>query len=378
VPTKPVDGGSLLGGVCCRKLEVDSAVLVGEQFDVTYLGSPNPVGEEAQLDVVVDLVSDDLVRTSVRKISRCGGCPLECFRFGEGSSSYRLTVCLHQRGDHAPLIRIREKTGRSAPERPDDAPALQLDGPVNEFPGAYELVHLATLGLSVVGIAADDKLSVMTDHHATSEAEEMYIITVARAVEDGVGPPVPLSTISGVLEVSSVSANQMIKKLESVGLVAYTPYKGVTLTAAGDELANTVLRNRRLWGRFLADHLGLTPAKADEVACEMEHVTPEMVAVRLASFLGDPTTGPTGMPIPGRSEPERLASTPLTDIDVGEPATVVAVGTNSESFLRSQGIVEGAELTVLGTGESFSVLLEGPSGSVHLSGVVAEEILVRR
>ena len=98
----------------------------------------------------------------------------------------------------------------------------------------------------------------MSDHHAASEAEEMYLITVARAIEDGVGPPVPVSTIAGVLEVSSVSANQMIKKLGSAGLVSYVPYKGVTLTDTGDELANTVLRNRRLWGRFLADHLGLT------------------------------------------------------------------------------------------------------------------------
>ncbi len=218
----------------------------------------------------------------------------------------------------------------------------------------------------------------MPDAHPTSEAEEMYIITVARAIEDGVGPPVPVSTISGVLEVSSVSANLMIRKLEASGLVSYTPYKGVTLTSQGDELANTVLRNRRLWGRFLADHLGLTPAKADEVACEMEHVTPSMVAERLASFLGDPKTGPTGKPIPGRhgSTPSTVLS--LSDTSVGESVTVAAVGPVYGGFLASQDIAEGVEVSILGLGADGSVLVQGPAGSVHIAAEVASDFEVNR
>lgn len=223
-----------------------------------------------------------------------------------------------------------------------------------------------------------DKLIAMADSYLTSEAEEMYIITVARAIEDGVGPPVPVSTISGVLEVSSVSANQMIKKLEAAGLVAYTPYRGVTLTDTGDELANTVLRNRRLWGRFLADHLGLTPAKADEVACEMEHVTPDMVADRLASFLGDPTTGPTGKPIPRGSGSVASAALALTDVSVGESVTVVGVGPDHGAFLVSQGIGEGAEVLILGTGADGSVFLQAPTGTMHVAAEVAAGLEVNR
>lgn len=216
----------------------------------------------------------------------------------------------------------------------------------------------------------------MTDHHSASEAEEMYLITVARSIEDGVGPPVPVSTISGVLEVSSVSANQMIKKLEAAGLVAYIPYKGVTLTTSGDELASTVLRNRRLWGRFLADHLGLTPAKADEVACEMEHVTPGMVAERLASFLGDPTTGPTGKPIPPGSSAQMAAREFLSGIAVGGTAVVESTATEHAAFLQAQGITEGAEIAILGTGADGSVLVQSPSGPVHIAESIASQITV--
>lgn len=220
--------------------------------------------------------------------------------------------------------------------------------------------------------------STMTETYLTSEAEEMYIITVARAIEDGVDPPVPVSTIAGVLEVSSVSANQMIKKLEGAGLVDYAPYKGVTLTDQGDELANTVLRNRRLWGRFLADHLGLSPAKADEVACEMEHVTPDMVADRLASFLGDPTTGPTGKPIPGGSGSIPSIAIFLPDVGVGETVTVQSAGSNHGAFMVSQGIVEGVEISVLGAGADGSILVQAPAGPVHVAADVAMDVMVIR
>jgi len=214
----------------------------------------------------------------------------------------------------------------------------------------------------------------MQDIHVATEAEEMYVITVARAIEDGDGPPVPVSTISGVLEVSSVSANQMIKKLETLGLVVYEPYKGVTLTATGSDLADSVLRNRRLWGRFLADHLGLSAAKADEVACEMEHVTPDMVADRLATFLGDPTTGPTGHAIPGATSSERSAERPLTEVPVGESAVIARVGEDSRAFLSSQGLKSGAAALVVGIGADGSILVQTTDGTCHITASIATEI----
>jgi DtxR family Mn-dependent transcriptional regulator len=91
----------------------------------------------------------------------------------------------------------------------------------------------------------------MTANHPT-EAEEMYLITIARAIEDGATPPIAVSGIAKDLDVTPVAANQMLKKLEVAGHVDYTPYKGVRLTDSGAALASTVLRNRRLWGLFLS------------------------------------------------------------------------------------------------------------------------------
>ncbi|MCP4226088.1 MAG: metal-dependent transcriptional regulator, partial [Actinomycetia bacterium] len=74
---------------------------------------------------------------------------------------------------------------------------------------------------------------------STSESEQMYLITIAMAAEEGHEGPVPVPRLAQALEVSRVSANEMVKKLAERGLVAYTPYKGADLTAEGAVIART-------------------------------------------------------------------------------------------------------------------------------------------
>jgi hypothetical protein len=110
----------------------------------------------------------------------------------------------------------------------------------------------------------------------------------------------------------------------------------------------------------------------------MEHVTPDMVANRLASFLGDPTTGPTGKPIPGGPTLTPSTAVALSDIAVGETVTVETVQAKHLAFLRSQGIDRGAEILVLGSGADDSVLVTGPKGTLHLATGVASTLQVVR
>ncbi|KAA3638188.1 MAG: metal-dependent transcriptional regulator [Armatimonadetes bacterium] len=213
--------------------------------------------------------------------------------------------------------------------------------------------------------------------HIPTEAEEMYLITIARAVEDGSVPPIPVSDVARVLEVSSVSANQMVKKLEGLGLVDYTPYKGVSLTDEGSLLADSVLRSRRLWGLFLSEHLGLTPERADEVACEMEHVTPELVANRLAGFLGDPQFGPTGKPIPHARGAAASDGVPLAEAPPGADMEVLEVAAPFDAFLSSQGAVRGSIVAVLASAADGSVVLQTSNGPVQLAADAAAAIRVK-
>ncbi len=216
--------------------------------------------------------------------------------------------------------------------------------------------------------------------HVTSETEEMYLITIAMAVEDGHQGPVPLPYLGKEMAVSRVSANEMVKKLVERGYVEYTPYKGVSLTAEGASVANDVLRHRRLWALFLSDHLGLTPSAADTVACEFEHITPSEVAQRLSHFLGDPIVGPGGKPIPafgGSPAPEgqgvRLADTP-----VGKEVRVtrIAVDSATHSFLADAGITEGSHVRVLAVEEDRGSLIQAADGTIQLAKAVSECITV--
>jgi DtxR family Mn-dependent transcriptional regulator len=129
-----------------------------------------------------------------------------------------------------------------------------------------------------------------------SESVEMYLLRIALLQHNG--QPVPAPLLAQELAISLVSANEMIRKLMDRGLVAYEPYKGVTLTDQGARLARRVLRCRRLWEVFFVAKLGIEPCKADEMACRFEHVTPDELAERLATFLEYPRFSPQNEPIP--------------------------------------------------------------------------------
>ena len=213
----------------------------------------------------------------------------------------------------------------------------------------------------------------------TSESEEMYLITVARAGEDGRAGPVPVADIASELSVSVASANQMIRKLADRGLLRYEPYHGVELSDDGHRVADRVLRTRRLWASFLADHLGFSPGDADDQACHLEHVTSAEAADRLASYLGNPEAGPLGRPIPaGASEPERRRPhLRLADLAVGGVAEIVAIGADDGAleFFAAEGLVPGADVTVTGAGESGWLVAVGGT-VVHLSEGLARAIEV--
>lgn len=207
----------------------------------------------------------------------------------------------------------------------------------------------------------------------------MYLITIARAVEDGHPEPVPVSLAARKLAVSGVSANQMIRKLAGRGYVDYEPYQGVTLTEAGRVVASSILRRRRLWGVFLSEQLGLTPARADEIACDFEHVTPDDVADLLSGYLGDPASGPRGRSIPDSDGEVAHAETVRLDaVAAGERGVVAALDLQQQTraFVGAQGIVPGAVVEVLAVGTLGDRLVNVAGASVHLSHAIAVGIVI--
>ncbi len=93
-----------------------------------------------------------------------------------------------------------------------------------------------------------------------SESVEMYLLRIALLSQQE--SPVPIAALAEELGISPVSTNQMCRKLEERELIIYQPYKGVALTANGEQIANKILEKRRLWARFLKDALPLRACHA--------------------------------------------------------------------------------------------------------------------
>lgn len=219
----------------------------------------------------------------------------------------------------------------------------------------------------------------MSNHNSLviSESEQMYLITIAKSMEEGGPTPLPLSHIAHELSLQPVSVNQMIRKLEGEGLVHYHPYKGVELTQQGQSIAFQILRNRRLWQLFLVEQLNISLREADAMACDLEHVTPEDISHRLSEFLNHPAVGPGGEPIPSLEGGEiQLKGLSLSELEVGTSAQIIE--TNSQSsvtrFLTSEGVRPGSEITLVAIGTQGARLIKADRGFVEITKEIADAI----
>lgn len=166
-----------------------------------------------------------------------------------------------------------------------------------------------------------------------TESAEEYLEAIYKLREEG--QPVALSALAKHLEISSVSANEMVRKLVERELVLYEPYKGVSLTPAGRIQALAVIRRHRLWERFLTDVLGLSWDQVHDEACRLEHVTSPQVEERLAQFLGQPETCPHGHPMPTLDREMTVeAGCPLAELTAGQRARVLRVPEEDIALLR--------------------------------------------
>jgi DtxR family Mn-dependent transcriptional regulator len=98
--------------------------------------------------------------------------------------------------------------------------------------------------------------------------------------------------------VSPASASAMVKKLAALGLVSHAPYRGVSLTPAGEQVALEVIRHHRLLELYLAETLGIDVDEVHDEADRLEHALSEELEARIDEALGFPTHDPHGDPIP--------------------------------------------------------------------------------
>jgi DtxR family transcriptional regulator, Mn-dependent transcriptional regulator len=210
-----------------------------------------------------------------------------------------------------------------------------------------------------------------------SESTEMYLKAMA---ELGDGEIVAIGRLAQRLDVTPVSANEMVKRLGDQGLVSHRPYKGVNLTKKGHDVACDVLRRQRLWEVFLYQHLKIEWAKIYELGCALEHATAPEVTEALADFLGDPKTCPRGNPIPaadGSFTP--LNGVPLHEVAIGKTVRVLAVratATDVLKHLQEHDILPGRKMTLLEAAPMEGPLTLDVNGTRVALGLLVSQFII--
>jgi DtxR family Mn-dependent transcriptional regulator len=129
-----------------------------------------------------------------------------------------------------------------------------------------------------------------------SDAIQDYLKEIYKLGEGG--GRVTVTALSRALRISPASASEMIKKLAALELLEHVPYRGVSLTEAGERIAVEVIRHHRLLELYLAETLGLHIDDVHAEADRLEHALSEELEERIDRVLGFPTHDPHGEAIP--------------------------------------------------------------------------------
>lgn len=162
---------------------------------------------------------------------------------------------------------------------------------------------------------------------------------------------VTMGELAEYMQVSAGSATSMVKRLASLGLAKYTPYKSVELTETGLKLAKMLTRTHRVLKSFLVQMVGLPWNDVHELACKLEHYMSPEVIDQMYDKLGRPERCPHGNPV----DPDtRDDSFQLAKANMGDRLRVAKITNEGHEFLRfieEIGLLPGVEFTAVSATE---------------------------
>jgi DtxR family transcriptional regulator, Mn-dependent transcriptional regulator len=162
------------------------------------------------------------------------------------------------------------------------------------------------------------------------------------------GSPTLASRVAEMLGVSRASAGEMLRRLETEGLIERGEQKEALLTESGRKRAERVVRKHRIIERLLTDFMGYTAAEAHVHADELGDTFSDEMVERIEEKLGYPDRCPHGWPVdPDREQAENRDLAPLADLEAPAQATIVRLAEHDGDLLHwfyDEGLVPGTEL----------------------------------
>jgi DtxR family Mn-dependent transcriptional regulator len=137
------------------------------------------------------------------------------------------------------------------------------------------------------------------------------------------------------LQTKPASVTDMMKKLQSKGLLHYKPYYGFSLSTEGRKAALHIVRRHRLWESFLAEKLHFGWHEVHEVAEELEHVGNKKLIEQLDAYLGYPQFDPHGDPIPdSKGKISTVKEAALNSVPARQAFVVTRIRNQSADMLQ--------------------------------------------
>lgn len=232
----------------------------------------------------------------------------------------------------------------------------------------------------------------MRQQHPSGEAAVRADVRITPAMEDYLkaifriqheGAAVSNQRLTEELGLSGASVTNMLKRLHELRLIEHTPYRPISLTATGNDVALEVIRHHRLLELFLAQALGMDIDQVHAEADRLEHHVSEELERHIEQTLGFPEFDPHGHPIPSRTGTLRdLGDVPLTELREGDAGIVSSVSDRSENDLRELdrlNVAPGARLHLAAdNGDAGMRATVNGAGPVTIPRSLADRIHVLR
>lgn len=211
-----------------------------------------------------------------------------------------------------------------------------------------------------------------------SRAVEDYLKAVYKLQQGD--SPVSTTALADELGRSAASVTNMVKGLAENGLLQYTPYHGVRLTASGELTALRIIRRHRVLELYLIERLGYSWEDVHAEAERLEHAASDALIDRMARALGEPSVDPHGSPIPTRDG--EIAATQwisLVELERGASGVVREVSDESAETLRrlaALGLFPGTRIRALGRSSGGGARVEVDDRAVEVTAALAEAVFV--
>jgi DtxR family transcriptional regulator, Mn-dependent transcriptional regulator len=191
--------------------------------------------------------------------------------------------------------------------------------------------------------------------------------------------PVIAAHVARWLSLQPPTVSHALQEMEKKAYIQRDERGEISLTTAGYELAEAVIRRHRIIERFLADVVGVPWHLLHEEAVQLEHALSPMLEDRFTALLSDTKTCPHGNPIPG-SGATYAGATRLDRAEVGTMFTIRRIEEEAEErteflrYLEAQRLLPGNQFFIPDASPAYGITLRGCNRDMTVSPEIAAVI----